>query len=592
MKPISSKKDIYNTKENIILLKQYLYKDAIKHGLSDTKARQFVENTVQKHRNNLFGKNSLAQSLGKRSFPFFCLYYLQDYFVPKPDNSLRPLAKVHYEIWEELEDIFINHTHDKQLFVLPRGLGKTTVINTALSTWAHCYKKSIYTLMLANTENDAIEFVNSVKIAFNNDYIKNSFGELVQPRKRTVNQLELELDNNTKIKAYSSQTSVRGTRYTSTDGIFRPTCVLADDYISENDILTDESKQKKYTRWVKEIEDAGDAPVYRNGKLVKPGTKFLVIGTPLAQGDFIDSISNDPTYKKFHRSVVNFDVDEYFENHEHWQQFRNILFDNKRDNPLQDAKEYYILNKPHMEFKTIWDKYQCDELAIEYFNKRLAFMQEKMCNVKNIGNKWFKSNRTMSHKEIESLNFTKTLLAIDPAGVKSKNKSRSDYFAFVVGSLADNGFKYVRTGQLKKFNEFDEYINHVVNLLKKFKDITHVFVEKNTYNGLDVDSIKNEFEKHNDLKSRNITFINEMQRKNKDEKISTIVSDVNNGRIIFCEERVETKFLQHIMDFAGQQFSVHDDAPDCLSEFANRIDDIKTSNNNRIRSIDRRLLGI
>lgn len=595
MNPISNKNqsnvDIFHTEYNITLLKQYLHQDATRNGYSDKQARQFVESTVQKHRRNLFGVNSLAQSLGKRSFTFFCLYYLQDYFVPKPDNTLRSLAPIHYEIWNELEAMFIDDEHDKQLFVLPRGSAKTTVVNTSLSTWLHCYKNSIYTLMLANTENDAIEFVNSVKIAFNNPYIKNTFGELVQPRKRTVNQLELELDNNTKLKAYSSQTSVRGTRYTSTEGIFRPTCVLADDYISENDILTDESKTKKYIRWQKDVEDAGDTRVVRDGQLIKSGTKFLVIGTPLATGDFIDAISNDPTYKLFHRSVVDFDIDEYMENNEQWQQFRNILFDNKRDNPLHDAKEYYILNKPQMEFPTIWDKYQCDDLAIEYFNKRLAFMQEKMCNVKNIGNKWFKSNRTMPQLELEEYTFTRTMLTIDTAGVKSKNKQRSDYFAFVVGSLSDNGFKYVRKGQLKKFNEFDEYINHVIELLKEFTDISHVYIEKNTYSGLDVDAIQNKLSNHHELVNRNITFINEMQRRNKDEKISTIVSDVNNGRIIFCSDRVGDKFLNQVMNFAGQQFSLHDDAPDCLAEFVNRIDDIKT-NNNRIRTIDRRLLGV
>ena len=584
-------KDIFHTKENIILLKQYLHYDAIKQGYTEAQARQFVESTIQKYKNNLFGVNSLAQSLGKRSFTFFCLYYLQDYFMPKPDNTLRALAPIHYEIWQELESMFIEHEHDKQLFVLPRGSAKTTVVNTALSVWLHCYRNSIYTLMLANTENDAIEFVSSVKIAFNNEYIKNTFGELIQPRKRVVNQLELELDNNTKLKAYSSQTSVRGTRYTSTEGIYRPTCVLADDYISENDILTDESKMKKYIRWQKDVEDAGDTRVVRDGKLIKSGTKFLVIGTPLATGDFIDAISNDPTYKCFHRSVVDFDIDEYMENNEHWQNFRNIVFDNKRDNPLYDAKQYYILNKPHMEFKTIWDKYQCDDLAIEYFNKRLAFMQEKMCNVKNIGNKWFKSNRTMPQLELEDNTFTRTMLTIDTAGVKSKDKSRSDYFSFVVGSLSDNGFKYVRKAQLRKFSEFDDYINHVIELLKEFTDISHVYIEKNTYSGLDVDAIQTEIQNHDELVNRNITFINEMQRKNKDEKISTIVSDVNNGRIIFCADRVEQQFLNQVMDFAGQQFSLHDDAADTLAEFVNRIDDIKT-NNNRIQSIDRRILGV
>lgn len=559
--------------------------------MSHEQATKFVDEMVHKYRKNLFGKNSLAYSLGKRSITFFCLYYLQDFFIPKEDNDARPLAPVHFEVWEVLEDIFIYHKHDKQQFILPRGSAKTTIVDMALSTWLHCYRNSIYTVVLANREIDAVNFVEQTKIALQTPYIKNTFGELVNSKKRTVNKLELELDNDTKIAAYSSGSSVRGTAYTSARGRSRVTCFIADDYISEADILTDESKEKKYQKWLKEVEEGGDSAVYRNGKLVKPATKFIVLGTPLAKDDFIDQISNNPSYKTFHRSVVDFDVDKYFEDHKYWQEFKKIFFDPNRKDSLFEAKQFYNNNYKYMVFPTIWERYDCCELAEKYFTKRLAFMQELMCNVEAIGDKWFKSNRTMSKEEIEVHTLTKTMLAIDTAGVKSKDKKRSDYFAFVVGSLADNGFKYVRNGHLRKFDEFSEYTNHVIELLKQHKEITHVYIEKNTYNGLDVDAIENEMENHPKLMRRNITFINEMQRKNKDDKISTIVSDVNNGRIIFCKERVEEQFLQQVMDFSGQQFSLHDDAADTLAEFANRIDEIE-DRNKRIQSIDRRLLGI
>jgi hypothetical protein len=582
----------FNTIENRNLLRDYLYKELTQNkGLDSSTAKARVKALMTKHDKNLFGENSLAYSLGKRSLSFFCQYFLQDFFIPKDNNVVRPLAPVHYEVWKQLEDIFINHKHDKQEFILPRGCAKTTIIDMALSCYLHCYGLSRYTIVLANRELDAVNFVDQTKQALKTPHIVHAFGNLVNPRKRTVNKLELELDNDTKIQAYSSGSSVRGAGYISPKGIYRPMVYIADDYIAESDILTDDSKQKKYQKWLKEVEEGGDAAVYRNGKLIKPATKFLVLGTPLAQGDFIDSISKNPEYKVFHRSVVEFNVDEYFDNHEYWQEFRNILFDDKREDSTEDAKQYFIENQDCMEFLTIWEKYDCYNLALKYFTKRLAFMQELMCNVENIGDKWFKSNRTQTIEEIEDHSFKKTLLTIDTAGVKNKNKTRSDYFAFVVGSLADNDFKYIRKGQLRKFDEFDHYINHVIELLEEFEDLTHVFIEKNTYNGLDVERIENEIIKHPSIAKRNITFINEMQRKNKDEKISTIVSDVDNGRIIFCEERVEKTFLDQVMDFSGQQFTLHDDAADCLAEFANRIDEIKI-NNKRIQSLDRKILGL
>ncbi|MGD6831425.1 hypothetical protein ACQCT5_04650 [Sutcliffiella halmapala] len=568
-----------NTKENRQLLFKYLTK------LYDSdKAKELM----RKHKNNLFGQKGLAYATARRSFEYFCLHFLQDFFTPKDDNIARPLAKVHFDVWQELENIFIHNTHDKQEFILSRGSAKTTIIDMALSCFLHTYKLSTYTVILANKELDATNFVDQTKTALQNPYIVHTFGNLIVPRKRTVNKLELELDNDTKIAAFSSQTSLRGTAYVSPKGRSRVTCFIADDYISENDVITPESKQKKYLRWQKEVEEAGDEPIYRNGKLIKPGSKFIVIGTPLATGDFIDQISKNPEYKVFHRGVVDFDIDEYFENHIHWQEFKRILFNDKLDDSLQSATEYYKNNKSEMDFPTLWDdKYECHKLAIKYFSKRIAFMQELMCNVDSIGDKWFKSNVTKSRDDIEENTFTKTMLCIDTAGVKNKDKKRSDSFSFVVGSAATNNFKYVRSGQLRKFNEFDEYINHVIDLLYTYEDITHIYIEKNTYNGLDVERIQQEIAKkeHKALASRRLTFINEMQRKNKDEKISTIVSDVNNGRIIFCSERVEKNALDQLMEFAGQSFTRHDDFVDSVTEFANRIDDIQIKK--EIKSIPR-----
>ena len=77
------------------------------------------------------------------------------------------------------------------------------------------------------------------------------------------------------------------------------------------------------------------------------------------------------------------------------------------------------------------------------------------------------------------------------------------------------------------------------------------------------------------LKHKKITIINEAQKKNKDDKISTIIPFMNKGQIIFCEE--DTEFTDQIQEFRGQKFSLHDDAADVTSEFANRIGDIKST---------------
>jgi hypothetical protein len=527
---------------------------------------------MNKHKNNLFGRNGLAVSLGEKNFEFFCIYFLQDTFIPKEDNTARNLAPVHLEIWEELQQMFIEDKWDKEEFILSRGLAKSTIINKGLSCFLHVFKKSRYSIIIGNKESDSVQFIDDTKKMLQNPFIVKGFGQLINKKTRTVNKQELELDNDTKIQAFSWGSSVRGTTYGCIDGIFRPTLVLLDDILSEEDILSDNAKEKVMNKYYKEVAEVGDTEVIRNGVKIKSSSKFLIIGTPLAPDCFINTIKLDSTFKVFHRKVVEFDVDKYFEENKYWQHYKSILLNDKINKDEKDIllDNYYLDNIDKMKFNTIWEKYRCDkDIAQKYFTKRTAFMQELMCDCEKIGEKWVKSIRVQNKDEINSHKFIKTMLCIDPASTTSR---KADYSAFVVGSVGDNTFKYIRKGIIAKLS-FLQYCNKAIELLRKYEDITHVFIEKNTYQGTDVIKIKELIEKDDELRNRNIQFINEMQRKNKDDKISSIIDDINSGRIIFNEE--DKEFIDQVKDFAGQKYTLHDDAIDCVAEWAIRIEDIK-----------------
>lgn len=560
-----------NAEMNLYLLYKYLIIDFKKQGLSLRESDKSATEFIERYKDNLWGENGLAYSLGARNLEFFCMYFLQDTFIPKPDNTARNVAQVHLEIWKELEKIFIDDLYDKEEFILPRGCSKSTIINKALSCYLHCYKKSRYSVVVGNKESDATQFIGDTRKMLENPYIVKAFGKLINRRDRTVNKQEIELTNDTKIQAFSWGSSVRGTTYGCIDGIFRPAVVLCDDVLSEEDILSDNAKEKVLNKFYKEIAEVGDTEVVRNGKKIKAATKFLVIGTPLAPDCFINTVKNDATFKVFHRKVCNFDVDNYFEKNKFWQYYRKILLNDKIDKEEKDImlKEYYSKNKQDMKFSTIWEKYFCDSLAQKYFTKRTAFMQELMCDCQNIGEKWFKSIRTQSKDEIEEHEFIKTMLCIDPASTTSRT---SDYTAMVVGSKCENGFKYMRELVLDKLN-FNEYCYKVIEVLKKFEDITHIFIEKNTYQGADVIKIKELITADNELKHRNFEFINQMQRKNKDEKISTLVDPVTSGQVIFIDNNKE--FIDMILDFSGQHYTLHDDATDVTAECVIRLDEIE-----------------
>jgi hypothetical protein len=530
---------------------------------------------------NLYGKNGLAYELGRKSFEFFCLYYLQDIFVVKPTNKQRALAQVHYDIWTFINEMFVKDTFDKGNIAIPRGCAKTTTCDLALTLWLHCYCESVFSIIGAKKERDAKQFMDNIRTVFEtNKYIIRTFGKLIDTKKCTVNSEEIELTNGTDIQIVSSGASVRGMNY---KGI-RPTVFVGDDFQDEADVLTEEASQKKWDKWCKEIEEFGDTATYRDGVKVGKATKILSIGTIMKSNCLISRLCKEKDYKTLlRRAVILQDgqkIEDIFDNGL-WLECKKIYFDNKRDNAYQDALDFYNEHKEEMYFHILWeDKWdRFEDLAVKYWKNRTAFMSEKMNDATTIGEKQFKSNRAEPSDIIETHKFNKTMLCCDPAGTNTKVKGKKkDYFAFLVGSLSDNGFKYVRKGEILKFEdsngkEYDAYIKHVLGLLKKYKDITHIWIEKNTYGGADATQLQKEIYNDKILRYRDIEIINTSQNKNKDDKISTIAGDVSNGRIIFNAE--DEEFIEQIMNFQGCAYSVHDDAPDITAEFATRIDEIE-----------------
>ncbi|AIY81400.1 putative 6-phospho-beta-glucosidase BglA [Clostridium botulinum 202F] len=541
--------------------------------------------------------DELARALGEIDIEFFCLYFMSDTFVVKDSNVARQLSKGHYELWDIANDIFIKDKHDKAAIIEPRGFAKTTIFNMVVSVWLHCYKKSLFTLLGAKTDTDATQFLDSIKKVFNeNKKIIKCFGKLINAKKFTVNANEVEFTNGTYIKTVGSGTSVRGANW----GGIRPTVFIGDDFQDEKNILTDAARDKQYSKWTKEIEEVGDKAVFRNGKKIKSATKVIAIGTVLHIDCLMSRLSRNNDYFTILRRAIILepgqtveDIFEYGETVEDefkpglWLQCHDIYFDEKlnKDERKAKAKQFYEDHKEEMQFQVWWpEKWDCfNDLAVKYWENRVAFMSELMNDASSIGEKWFKSVRTQTKEEIERHDFTKTMLSVDPASTTNK---KSDSTNIMVGSKATNDFTYIRDIVHRKMT-FNQYCEKVVEVLERNLDATHINVEKNTYQGADVIKIKELIAVSEILKGKKYEWINEMQKKNKDEKISTIVDAVNNGQIIIvsdCEDSKEA--IEEIEGFQGQLYSVHDDAPDNLAELENKIKTIKVRRKLKIGSID------
>ena len=561
-------------KYEVYVLREYL----IKHY-----GKQKGMKLLKSYANDL---NTLARALGEIDIAFFNLYFLQDIFVPSDDNVARTLSKSHYEMFNLFNDTFVKDKYDKVNVVVSRGFAKTTTGDLALTVWAKCYRKSVFTVIGAKTDIDAQQFVSSIKNVFKtNQKIKDTFGILYDEKNRDYksNANEVELTNDTCIRAISSGSSLRGINWKSV----RPTLLIMDDFQSEANILTEDARIKQYNKWTKEVEQCGDKAVWRNGKKIKSATKIVSIGTVLHMDCLISRLQRNRDYKTFLRRAIllkgDQTVDDIFES-PLWAKCKEIYFDDSLEDSKAAAQEFYQENFEEMKFPVLWEeKWDCfNDLAIPYWENRQAFMSEMMNNASEIGLRWFRSVRTQTVEEIEEHDFKKTILCIDPASTTSR---KSDFTAMVVGSTATNGFKYIRDIVMDKL-EFNLYCAKVVEILVKYEEISYVYVEKNTFQGADIIKIKELISKEPKLRNRKIEFANEMQRTNKEEKISTIIDDVNNGRIIFVDNN--PKAIEQLMDYQGEKYSLHDDFVDCVAECSNRLEKVNT--NNVISLLDRKLL--
>ena len=564
----------YDDKEfnNIDVFRIYLLKKYLTIMYGKEKANLLILN----QQDNLL---YLAKYLGKNSISFFAEYFLTNKFVCMSTNTLKPLGNVHYEIFDELDKLLVKDEYDQQEFILPRGIGKSTIINSLVATWGAVYNISVFTVVIGKTDALMSEFVEEVRHNLSDNYLVECFGALVPTTKDYANNnSELELLNGVKIQGITWGGSMRGIKHKGN----RPSTIIVDDVLKEDDVRSETMLQRAIEKFYKEILPAGAEARVIKGKKSGMSTKFIVIGTPLSQRDLINYIKNDSSFKLLHKSVFEFNVDEVFSS-EKWQEYRKLLMDTKDEDRINTARNYYLQNEEDMCIETIWSNYEPLKMANKFFNERKSFMQEYMCDCQKVGEQWISYMAKMSEKEIEDHTFEKTILAIDTA---SSAKAKSDYFAFTILSKY-NGFLFVREGILKKYDaktEFDSYINFTIELIRKY-NVNAFVVERNVFKDLDTAAIKKAIEDDVYLKKNRIQAISVFNNKKKDDRIATIADKINSGTIIFNE--CNKDYNQQVFDFCGQNYSLHDDAIDSLEMAVNHIDEI---NNRKITLLEKSAL--
>ena len=508
-----------------------------------------------RYRDHLFDYHGLAWTLGKKSFRYFCSVFLYNLLFDYSGDNI-PLSKKHYQIWDELQDVMLNRNNTRNCYVFPRSFGKSTTITIPLTLWAALYCIHPFVVVDSATEKQAENFINTMKIQIeDNHLIKSCFGDVIN-KELKYNASEIELDikpQRSKIQCVSSTSSVRGINY----GSFRVGLLILDDAQDEKQITTDKACADLNARINNGILKA----------LQNKNNHVVALGTVQRKGDLYDTLLHSTTWKSHtEKCILVDDIDEYFRTSKGWQTIRKILrTKNTNENALYDAENYYLEHKQELDFPLIWNNYDCFDLALEYFEDSVSFKKERQCDINCLGEKRIKSLSAIPAKDIESLEFTNTILSVDPASTANK---KSDYSAFCVLSDTDNHIKYARKCIIDRL-EFNDYIKMILSLLVKYPDINTISIEKQTYSGADVIKLREQIQRIPELMCRPITYINKARTKNKDSRIDTVIPDINMGRIVFNEDDIDA--INQIKEFAGTAYTEHDDMIDCVADAAENI---------------------
>lgn len=514
---------------------------------------------LQEHAQDLFTYHGLAWTLGKENFKYFCSIFLYDLLFNYEGDNV-PLSKTHYQIWTELQDLILNRKNTKNVYIFSRGFGKTTTISIPIAIYTALYCFRPFVVLGSATERQAENFVSTIKAQLeNNPLITSCFGEVIN-KELKYNAQEIELDikpERSKIQAVSTTSSTRGITYHN----HRVGLLILDDFQDEKQLTSDKACIDLVTRTHNGIFKT----------LQSKKNNVIAVGTIQRKGDLYDTFINSPVWTaKTEKCVMLDDIDSYFANNSGWQKINSILRD-KSNNPyaLMDAENYYEEHKDELQFPVIWNNFDCFELAKEYFEDSVSFKRERQCDINSLGEKRIKSICEMPESEIEQIQFTNTILSVDPAATTNQ---KSDYSAFCVLSDTDSHIKYARKCVIDRL-DFDSYINYIIFLLRKYPDIQTISIEKQVYMGADVIKLREKISMLSDLCSRPLNIVNKSRTKNKDARINAVIPDINMSRIIFNENDVEA--IEQIKSFCGTAYTLHDDMIDALADAAENITQIE-----------------
>lgn len=192
-----------------------------------------------------------------------------------PHACFRPFDKVHHQIFELIDDQSIK----KAAIAVPRGLGKTTLVNVVYASKAVVYHMANYIVPVSSSAPMAWEQSDNLKIELiENRALRDVFGTSKTKKfgkERWVARVGGSDGHEVCVFPRGAGQAVRGMKW----GIYRPDLILVDDYEDPEGTDSEEQRAKKEKRFFADLMNCVDRG--------SNSWRVLVVGTVLHQDSLL-----------------------------------------------------------------------------------------------------------------------------------------------------------------------------------------------------------------------------------------------------------------------------------------------------------------
>ncbi len=217
-----------------------------------------------------------------KSIKFFCQMFM-------PKTFYRPFSKGHEELFTALDDRSIQ----KLVIAMPRGWGKTSIVNKAYPARSIVFQDKHYIIPISATGGSAVEFAENLKmeLLFNEDLVP-VFGSIKEAgayNQGSFSTLEWVTSNGIKVMPRGSGQSIRGRQF----GNYRPDLYIVDD-LEDDEAVESEERREKLKKWFL-------SAVMNSVELSDPTWRIIVIGTILHEDSWLANLLDEERYPDWHK---------------------------------------------------------------------------------------------------------------------------------------------------------------------------------------------------------------------------------------------------------------------------------------------------